>query len=506
MAVETCARKPSPTKPLSFQKTIYKPPNLGGLALTNPFTRRYSLHPFRTYDYDECFPCSDDEAEEDESTEEAEGAGESSTARPSLAELEARPPRVVLLELPTEIIEHIAASLRDRQPVLEAASDYIDDRYSDFSYARFALSAFSKTCAALRSTVERVLYRDVQLDFTGWKGRKHTKWPAASLALLLRTLETRPELGRFIYAAALDYPLSTESEALEQGLISFLAQTPNLKTFFLGQCPLALWDSPLLKATTFATTFAPGILPNILTHFPNLENLYMRDCHIMGFSLQFPEHRLKTLRLDSNHEHAAAHISRALVLCDAHVEHLDVRFIGGLLHPAPTFTPRVPFIGPAPTIALTSMRLDNISVFSHLASAYIQVLQSLPVLRHLHVSHHSAFEAAAFSELPPSLRVLTVSDYYGCWEPRAPEGDAQSRNTEFMMALAVAMSMGTRKIMHVVACAGEEADPALDLVYAACDLERKSHVEVQGKHAFVQIHFMEHQAIALPAEDPYTFS
>lgn len=396
---------------------------------------------------------------------------------------------MVLLELPIEILEHIAASLREPAPVLEAASRYIDDRYSDFSQARFTLSAFSKVSSSLRKAVERILYRDVQLDFTGWKGRKHTKWPAGSLRLLLRTLEERPDLGRFIYAAALDYQLSTESSALEDGLELFLELTPNLRTLFLGQCPLALWDFPLLKTLTFATTFAPGILPSILEQFPKLQNLYLRDCHVMGFSVELPPHNLHSVRFDSSHDQAVAHFSRALSVCSDTVHHLDIRFLGGLLQPSPMFARRHPGLIKPPATNLRSLRLDNLSVFSHVDSAYAQLLQSLPALQELRITNHTCFLPDAFSILPPSLRKLTISDYYGYWEPRSPYHEVEHQNFNFLMALSKAMTMSTRKIASVVAATGR-GNHSLDLasIATACTREHiENYTEIEENDAFVEI-------------------
>ncbi|KAF8061693.1 hypothetical protein FPV67DRAFT_292316 [Lyophyllum atratum] len=485
---DTNAPNLSTTKPLIFKKTVYWPPSVGLPA--SRFARRYGIHAIRAYEYDEHFPGSDDEVE-DELPPDSKGPSQFNLNYSSHAILDAPPPRIVLLDLPMEILELIAASLRAQVPVLEAASRYIDDRYSDFSHARFALSAFSKVCSTLRGLVERILYRDVQLDFTGWKGRKHTKWPAASLRLLLRTLGTRPELGQFIHGAALDYHLSSESKVLEEGLEKFLHLTPNLKTLFLGQCPLALWDLPLHRATTFATTFAPGIIPSILGHFPDLQNLYLRDCHVMNFSLDLPPHDLKTIRFDSNHEHAAAHISRALMVCSDTAHHLDIRFIGGLLHQSPNFTPRLPYMGPAPTASLRSLRLDNISVFSHLDSAYIQVLQSLPALEHLHVSNHSCFSPNAFSVLPRSLRRLTTSEFYGYWERWSLDVNPQDRNENFMLALANCIATSTRKISHVIAFGGSESDQSLQLVSGACTFEKIRYTEARGVEAFIEVNFSE---------------
>lgn len=395
-----------------------------------------------------------------------------------------RASRVEFLDLPVEILEHIAACLREPLPVLDAAARFIDERYSDFCTARFWLSAFSKVCSSVRKTVERILYREVQLDFTGWKGRKHPTWRSGSLRLLLRTIEERLELGRFVHGASLDYQLFSDPGPLDLGLKQFLTLTPNLKTLFMAQCPLVLCDIPPLNISTFATTFAPGILPSVLEQFPKLQNIHLRDCHVMPFSLDVPKHKLRTIRFDSSHDHAVAHFARALTLgCDT-VHHLDLRFIGGFLQPAPFFSPRSSSLKCNSNINLRTLRLHNISVFSHVGSAYAQLLQNLPALLELHVSNHMCFDPSAFSILPSSLQKLTISDYYGYWEMQRGDGD----NTAFLLALAKAINMSARKISHIVASNGRKWDLYdLSPVSAACQLEGIKYSEVDDENGFVQI-------------------
>lgn len=333
--------------------------------------------------------------------------------------------------------------------------------------------------------MERILYRDVQLDCTGWKGRKHPKWPAGCLRLLLRTLEDRPELGRYISSAAVDYQLSTEPSALEQGLGDFLARTPHLKTLFLSHCPLALWNFPLHNARTFATSFANGILPSVLEHFPKLQNLYLRDCVYMGFDSEVPEHKLRTVRFDSNHAHAAVQFARALNACSDTTDHLDIRFIGGLLQPSPVFGSKLPKLSDNFGSALRSLRLDNISIFSSLTSAFAKMLLKLPVLEDLHVSNHTCFSPDAFSILPPSIQTLTVSDYHGYWEVTSEDIE---KNT-FLSAMAQCIAIPSRKISSVVASNGTGKMIGLDLepVSAACKLEGIKFSEIIVRDHFVQL-------------------
>ncbi|KAJ7446904.1 hypothetical protein B0H11DRAFT_2083753 [Mycena galericulata] len=393
-------------------------------------------------------------------------------------------PKVELLDLPVEIIEHIAVSLREPKchSLMDTAALYISYKYSDFSEARFHLSALSQVCSALRNAVERILYRNIQLDFTGWKGRKHTGWPAGSLRLLLRTLEARPELGRYIYTAALDYQIgSTDSEVLERGLEEFLKRAPKLTHLFLSQCPVAMWDLPAKHLAGFATTFAPGILPSLLESLPALKDLHLRDCHVMALSGALPSHNLRRIRFDSSHENASGYFARVLTICGNSVHDLDVRFIGGLQLRAPLFLPDAMGLHRGGG-TLRTLRLDNLSVLANLSSGYAYLLRDLPALEHLHVSHHAPFASAAFNMLPASLLSLTASAYYGLWV-------AEPTKTGFMDALAGCISMSTMSIAHLEASNGEEADARQDLqpVIAACKTEHLLFEKVEAALAFVTV-------------------
>lgn len=487
---------PSPPSPcpkvnsqnsLVSQQSIPPPPNLSIFSRT--LTRRYTTCSGRSGSVVGSSPEVDDEWDEASDREDTESSSSSDSdsscedhVKGRIFRNPERASRVVFLDLPIEILELIASSLHDPLPI-EAAARFIDERYSDFCVARFWLSGFSKVCSSVRKTVERVLYREVQLDFTGWKGRKHPIWRAGSLRLLLRTFEERPELGRFVHGASLDYQLYNEPGPLDLGLKQFLMLTPNLKTLFMAQCPLVLWDLPPLNISTFATTFAPGILPSILQQFPKLQNIHLRDCHVMPFSLDLPKHNLRTVRFDSSHDHAVVHFARALTLCFDTVHHLDIRFIGGFLQPAPFFAPKSPSIKCSLNTRLRSLRLHNISVFSHVGSAYAQLLQNLPALQELHVSNHMCFDPLAFSVLPSSLRKLTISDYYGYWEMR-PE---DAGNT-FLLALAKSINISPRKIRHIVGANGRNTHD-LSPVVAACELEGIKYSDVDDKNGFVQIFF-----------------
>lgn len=237
-------------------------------------------------------------------------------------------------------------------------------------------------------------------------------------------------------------------------LRQFLCRTPNLANLFLFQCPVALWEFPRLKAVTFATGFAPGIVPSILDQFPRLRNLYLRDCHVMSLRGRLPRRpNLRQIRFDSSHQNASSHLTRALNICADVVQDLDIRFIGGLLMPAPALHCPPTALTPKAAQNLINLRLDNISVLSHPSSTYAQVLRNLPVLQNLHLSRHASFALSAFSALPPSLRRLSASKYYGLWE-RAPEQDEQ----DFIVALSKCISASPCPISRILASEGIARD------------------------------------------------
>jgi hypothetical protein len=296
-------------------------------------------------------------------------------------------------------------------------------------------------------------------------------------------MEARPEAGQFIHAVALDYQLCSDSDPLELGLTKFLTLTPNLTTLFMTQSPLVLWDIPLPNISTFATTFAPGILPTILGQFPKLKNLHLRDCAGMQFSLDLPKHNLETVRFDNSHDDGVAHFAQTLTMCFDTVRHLDIRFIGGFLQPAPFFSRRPPAFDCSSNTSLRSLRLHNISVFSHVRSAYAQLLQSLPALQELQVSNHMCFDPLAFSVLPPSLTKLAISDYYGYWEMRRSD----ARNA-FFLTLAISIGRSPRKITNIITSNGQTWN-AYDMspIEIVCKRHGIKYSDVNGKDEFVQI-------------------
>ncbi|KAJ7216759.1 hypothetical protein C8J57DRAFT_1483047 [Mycena rebaudengoi] len=87
-------------------------------------------------------------------------------------------------------------------------------------------------------------------------------------------------------------------------------------------------------------------------------------------------------------------------------------------------------------------------VLSHVSSGYAQLPSQVPLLQHLHVSHHVPFTERAFAVLPTVLRTLTMSHYYGLWTYAEPA-------VAFMAALVVCISTSSREITRVEASDGD---------------------------------------------------
>ncbi|KAJ7266622.1 hypothetical protein C8J57DRAFT_1469787 [Mycena rebaudengoi] len=75
-------------------------------------------------------------------------------------------------------------------------------------------------------------------------------------------------------------------------------------------------------------------------------------------------------------------------------------------------------------------------------------MRLVPLLQHLHVSHHAPFAERAFAVLPTALRTLTMSHYYGLWTYAEPA-------VAFMAALVVCISTSSREIARVEASDGD---------------------------------------------------
>lgn len=326
--------------------------------------------------------------------------------------------------MPVEVIEHIAEALCvPIYPSDEENYVYLGDFCTDFSGTRYDLSALSQVSSSVRSPVERVLYRTIQLDLLGWDGvsvpLKAQHFTGGSLRLLLNTLDKRPELGRLIRTVAIgwfDSSLTAGEVGLaEQGLQKFLRYSPRVAKLMIATMPpcQVVEHFSCSNLTSFATRLTSSKtreqLQAILRQFPCLKQL-----HVLGFSsprdasIMHP-HRLEWLGLDGPHQNIAATLLQALKLCSGTVKYLTLRMAdkktGNYNQP-----PLAPLTLPE-GLALRSLHMDRMNILYHSKCVAAQILQSVP-LHHLHLSGIVPLTPEGWAKLPRTLRSLTISGFY----------------------------------------------------------------------------------------------
>ncbi|KAJ7173133.1 hypothetical protein C8R43DRAFT_978616 [Mycena crocata] len=327
-------------------------------------------------------------------------------------------------QLPEEIIEYIAECMRyPIYPRAEAMEAFLTEGRTSFSAARFSLSSFSQVCTTIRFAVERLLYRDIHVDIVGWTDhidscdtQKHPLWPAGCLRLLSRTLEERPELGRFVRSVDLRLSDHYLSPSTMDEQVRFLKICPGLQSLSMSSLPSSFiehLERLNLQITSFAAVSPAANLPRIVSMFPNLRNLYL---HIYGHPSSFsvPDHAISELHLklvaDTDLQGHLLQLAFAIPRQNVrtfHLERKDTRSesnIAVVAFPKPT-TSMQAFV--------EHLRLKNIDPFTPVkidGTPYLP-LASMTSLRHLHVLRPFLLPAHAFSLLPPNLRSLTFSDY-----------------------------------------------------------------------------------------------
>ncbi|KAJ7120967.1 hypothetical protein C8R44DRAFT_787085 [Mycena epipterygia] len=343
----------------------------------------------------------------------------------SLPKLDVSPSHISpLTQLPEEVVEYIAECMRyPIHPRFEATEAFLTEGRTRFSAARFSLSAFSQVCASIRFTVERTLYRDIHLSITGWTfhiptpdTQKHPIFPAGCLRLLLRTLEERPELGRFVRSVDLRWCEYQLAPSTIQEQLGFLALCPGLQSLSFSTLPQSLLEhleSLSLQITSFAAVSPAANLPRIIRTFPNLKNLHL---HIHGHPSSFsvPDHGISVLHLRLVGDRDLQELLLRLALTvprhdvrDFYLEGKDTRSeknIAVVTFPRPTASMRA---------CVEHLRLKNIDPFApvRIDGAVYSPLAEMTSLRHLHVMRPFLLAPHAFSFLPPNLRSLTFSDY-----------------------------------------------------------------------------------------------
>jgi hypothetical protein len=368
------------------------------------------------------------------------------------------------LTVPDEIIEQIAIDLQyDIDPEeWERAEDYMIDNVTWFGHTRFDLSSFSKVCSSVRRPVERMLYRDIHLNFAGWNGSRDAFFPecrGGSLRLLLRTLESRIDLRGCVRSVQMDwygdqmYSLGPEDFApVADALRQFFSRCPSVQRLLMMTFPSRLEFPTLSHIVTVATSGPPDIFYTVVKKFPGLRDLYLTSIRMnTPPPASVCHHRLKRLHLQGIQVGTAllglipfafwalemcAHITEELrITCSA----ADVGY--NRIDPLP-LTPLT--LSPSAATNLRSLRLDghSLNFLAHPDSSLADAIRRLPSLHHLYMSKCLAFHTAAFSALPPSLRSLSLSEY-GQWS------DDRSTGHVFVVALGECLVQATRMIEMV---------------------------------------------------------
>ncbi|KAF7329973.1 Yae1-N domain-containing protein [Mycena kentingensis (nom. inval.)] len=359
-----------------------------------------------------------------------------------------------LSEVPEEIIETIAECLRyPILPQFEATERFLTEGATYFSTTRFYLSTFSQVSKQVRSVVERYLYRDIHVDMSGWTGRKHPMYPVGSLQPLLRTLEDRPELHRFVRSVGVQ-GLLTPALASSANLHRFLRRCPGLQSLWFSMLPddiLVPLRALQLEISSLAALTSPESIHRVVEAFPHLRNAYLHIRNFEELPMSAPPHRIETmaLRVYAEQRYHAQALRQALELPqrarDVRVEMFEVR-----KEPLKT---RVVF--PVP-------RHQGISDVDHLTLVNVDVfttvkvnegeyygLAGLRTLRHLHLVGCFPLPSNAFqsSSLPHSLRSLTFSDY-----AQDSSLSAEESKSRFVLSVVEALRLrgeGSRKFRGV---------------------------------------------------------
>ncbi|KAJ7617801.1 hypothetical protein FB45DRAFT_932722, partial [Roridomyces roridus] len=329
----------------------------------------------------------------------------------------------IFTELPEEVIEQIADCMRyPIYPSAEAAAFFLNEGRTGFSETRFALSAFSQVCTYVRPAVERLLYRDIHVDITGWtqhirasETQKLPMFPAGSLRLLLRTLADRPELGRFVRSAYIRWCEHYRVPAsMPEHLKTLLSACPKLHTVAFSSLPQSVIEylEPLnLPITSLAAVSPAETLPSVIRAFPALRSLQL---HIHGQppeTMSIPAHNITSLHLKLMAEDGCAPESELLPLAYT-VPHGNVPYVYLESETEMALTP--------PPEAMQSsvehLRLKNIDPFTpvHIDGVMCSPIGSLTNLQHLHVMRSSSslpIHAFDFDVLPPNVRTVSFSDY-----------------------------------------------------------------------------------------------
>ncbi|KAJ7057179.1 hypothetical protein C8F01DRAFT_1153687 [Mycena amicta] len=396
-----------------------------------------------------------------------------------------------LTQLPEEIIENIAECLRyPIHPQLEATERFLSEGATRFSTTRFYLSTFSKVSKQVRYIVERYLYRDIHVDLGGWARssqimRKHPMFPAGSLALLLGTLDERPELHRFIRTVAIH---CTVSEVVIPEAFTFLRECAGLHSLWVSPLPewvLACLATMNLQISSFAAFVPAPMVHRVVAAFPRLKNtyLYIEVNNSGPIELSMPQHGITTmvLKFYADLSRHASLLPLAMVLPqraeNVYLEAQDTN----LENPDQPVVPSFPRLTSGLLPSVEHLTLKNINPFDPVTVNGIAYygLTELAALRHLHLMRCPPLVPAALTQLPMGLRSLTFSDY-----GLDSKVSAERSKTQFVQSVVDSLRLGSseRKLAGIKTYGAVPDDPwelgNLAPLQAVCQMERLPFVQI----------------------------
>jgi hypothetical protein len=333
--------------------------------------------------------------------------------------------------LPPELVENVAEFLRwtsNKPPGLwnskwnDWTSRAIQIGLRNRVDADQYLSAFSQVCSSLRGPVERILYREIYVQFAGViKGDGGFSSMFGCVHRLLRTLQGRSDLRHHVRSVYVDWPYSykppEKSDCIagkERAFLRLLTYCPSMQTLFVTHFPdkIDLERFPkTLNVTILGTSYFPAVFQNVSERFQGLRELRLYKSEIGNVSTAsvFP-HRLKKLRFDRASFGPSAFALDALAACGDSVEDLEISdCIDDYSLPSALLPPSRPA-----GANLRNLRIQHSYILDSSSSAAANALRSLPRLEQLCVSRFppsSSIGHSAFGILPQSLRSLHLSGY-----------------------------------------------------------------------------------------------
>jgi hypothetical protein len=430
------------------------------------------------------------------------------------------PLATTLTDLPIELIGEIAVNVRypTSDGIWEDAEAFLLDYYTSFTSRRKDISALSQTCSFVRKPVERILYQDVHLDFSGWHklcaredsndsgdpendsddmwcGSSPKDWPG-SLPLLLRTLDQRPDLRIYVRSALLGWfgehisSISPMDLSRKHGaMIQLFERCPRLQRLAIPDLPPIEVIAKLSAAqiTTLACRYHPFRVPAMVEKLPLLRNLHCVDSerwnHPSSPPSTVPRHNLTILELHGEGNDEMAFFIQALELCTVSVQELRITY----RKDKATIGIAVPCLNPNVGKSIVTLRIKGLCaskglcILNRTGSEIGQIFHNLPALQHLHLTHHLPLTPESFTPLPRGLRSLTLSNCgIAGW------GDRYTRD-DYIRALVYCLQSPagrSRNIIKIIAVGVEDANSNIlgDLqpLRQFCDTQKISFLQEGG--------------------------